>query len=351
MKKVYNILFLLALLLCGACEEDDYNYDNEGWASYLLNIYEVVEESITSESAEIKSTKETSGNDRIDYYAGNGYYYNSSIYSSSNSERIKLYVKESETEPEDLNSFFKGARSVDYVIISDFNIGYSPYSSSNYSNSYTQYINGVDNYIRFRIKDLKPNTTYYCVPYVNDGIADVYGNLLSFKTKEASNNPDPSSRSAIDLGLSVKWANMNLGANNVTEKGDTYQLTNVRKNVYQTKYDEVIKAWDQPWRMPSKEEAEELLDKCTWTFTTKDGIEGYQVKGPNGNTIFFPCTNNTSIDLWTGTYYDYWSSNYYKFYFYSVYLDDNDRIVNMVRKYVSYDDYYENYFIRAVQGK
>ena len=43
-----------------------------------------------------------------------------------------------------------------------------------------------------------------------------------------------------------------------------------------------------PWRMPTKEEIRELLDHCTWNWTTQDGVNGCEVKGPNGNSIFLP---------------------------------------------------------------
>ncbi|WP_455162335.1 hypothetical protein [Tannerella forsythia] len=42
------------------------------------------------------------------------------------------------------------------------------------------------------------------------------------------------------------------------------------------------------WRMPTKEEIRELLDHCTWNWTTQDGVNGCEVKGPNGNSIFLP---------------------------------------------------------------
>lgn len=40
--------------------------------------------------------------------------------------------------------------------------------------------------------------------------------------------------------------------------------------------------------MPSAYEMEELIHKCTWTWTKMKGIEGYKVTGPNGNSIFLP---------------------------------------------------------------
>ena len=43
-----------------------------------------------------------------------------------------------------------------------------------------------------------------------------------------------------------------------------------------------------PWRMPTIDELQELIDNCTWIWTTQDGVNGYQVDGPNGNAIFLP---------------------------------------------------------------
>ena len=40
--------------------------------------------------------------------------------------------------------------------------------------------------------------------------------------------------------------------------------------------------------MPTETEQNELLDNCTWTWTTIKGINGYKVTGPNGNYIFLP---------------------------------------------------------------
>lgn len=40
--------------------------------------------------------------------------------------------------------------------------------------------------------------------------------------------------------------------------------------------------------MPTLDEIKELVNKCDWTWTTQDGINGYEVKGPNDNSIFLP---------------------------------------------------------------
>ena len=46
--------------------------------------------------------------------------------------------------------------------------------------------------------------------------------------------------------------------------------------------------WGDSWRMPTRAEQEELNSKCTWTWTTRNGIKGYKVVGLNGNSIFLP---------------------------------------------------------------
>lgn len=42
------------------------------------------------------------------------------------------------------------------------------------------------------------------------------------------------------------------------------------------------------WRIPSWAEMNELLEECTWEWTTLDGVSGQKVTGPNGNSIFLP---------------------------------------------------------------
>ena len=44
--------------------------------------------------------------------------------------------------------------------------------------------------------------------------------------------------------------------------------------------------------MPTREEFEELIDNCTWEWTSKGGHNGYKVIGPNGNSIFLPAAGD-----------------------------------------------------------
>jgi hypothetical protein len=63
--------------------------------------------------------------------------------------------------------------------------------------------------------------------------------------------------------------------------------------------------------MPTLDEQKELLDYCTWTHSTKNGVVGCTITGPNGNSIFLPAagfkmdTNFESVGeiggIWSST--------------------------------------------------
>ncbi len=69
--------------------------------------------------------------------------------------------------------------------------------------------------------------------------------------------------------------------------------------------------WGGNWRTPTKAEFQELVDYCTftWTATAMEDMYGFQVKGPNGNTIFLLAAGycyktNLKRDLgWEGAYW------------------------------------------------
>lgn len=132
----------------------------------------------------------------------------------------------------------------------------------------------------------------------------------------------------VDLGLSVKWATCNVGASKPEDFGNYYawgetttksSYTESNSKTYGKKmgdiagnssYDAATANWGGSWRMPTKAEMQELIDKCTWTWTTQNGVNGYNVKGPNGNGIFLPaagCRGGSSLDS-AGSGGDYWSS-------------------------------------------
>ena len=80
---------------------------------------------------------------------------------------------------------------------------------------------------------------------------------------------------AVDIGLSVFWADRNVGADTPQAYGDYFSFgTPV--------------PWGGTWRTPTASELEELLNKCSWELTVCEGVNGYKVTGPNGNSIFLP---------------------------------------------------------------
>ena len=66
------------------------------------------------------------------------------------------------------------------------------------------------------------------------------------------------------------------------------------------------------WRTPKLSEWKELQNNCTWTWTTRNGVKGMQVTGPNGKSIFLPAAGRFGSSVtYRGTQGQYWSANYY----------------------------------------
>jgi hypothetical protein len=79
-----------------------------------------------------------------------------------------------------------------------------------------------------------------------------------------------------------------------------------------TDYDAARKVLGSPWRMPTKAEFQELLDKCFFSQVTYKNTTGYLVTGKNGNAIFLPKAGykeeNSSYNgyaYWTSTKFNY----------------------------------------------
>ena len=91
----------------------------------------------------------------------------------------------------------------------------------------------------------------------------------------------------------------------IEKKNGTYVLT--------SRHDAARAHWGGAWRMPTKDEFDNLLSKCDWTWTTRNGKNGYVVRG-RGNyaskSIFLPAVdhgNRTSLNN-AGSLGYYWSS-------------------------------------------
>ena len=153
----------------------------------------------------------------------------------------------------------------------------------------------------------------------------------------------------VDLGLSsgTMWATCNLGASTPKDYGDYYawgetepnssdyginnykwSLNGDHKNM--TKYctdenlgkldnkiqleledDAAYVNWGGDWRMPTKEQIQELLDECTYERTTQKGVSGVLITSKtNGNSIFMPAGGYRSLfSNYINQHCVYWSSS------------------------------------------
>ena len=164
----------------------------------------------------------------------------------------------------------------------------------------------------------------------------------------------------VDLGLSVKWATCNVGASSPSAYGDyyawgetstksSYTWVNYRFRTNGDSY-EIVKfskynnqsdrgsvdnrttlelsddvarqKWGGSWRMPTITEFQELIDNCTWTWTTMNGVNGYKVTGKKSGftdrSIFLPAAGYRYAEYRDGTNLSYagergyyWSSSLY----------------------------------------
>ncbi len=189
---------------------------------------------------------------------------------------------------------------------------------------------------------------------------------------------------AVDLGLPSgrKWATFNLGAIAPEDYGDYYAwgetepdsdyswasyqwcdngngsvLTRYNTKGYGTvdhrtdficygyEDDAARASWGDGWRMPTIDEWQELIDNCTSTWTTRNGVTGDLLTGPNGNSIFLPAAGyrRNSNSYRVGTTCDYWSSSLDK------YTPTGAMGLNVSANDMSYDGYYHRYLGLAVR--
>lgn len=217
------------------------------------------------------------------------------------------------------------------------------------------------------ISSLNTNTTYYYVACANIEDVMFYGEVHSFTTSDYI---------AVDMGVSVKWCSVNLGSNTPEDYGDYYAWGDVEPyyleghslddpcnswksgktgynwasykwangsgkkitKYYTTQANDTDHYWagsgapdnkfkldpeddaahvklGGDWRMPTREEWQELVDNCSHSVTTLNGINGLLfTSNSTGNSIFLPLAGYRSdTDLTTQTNNaKYWSSSVYR---------------------------------------
>jgi len=134
----------------------------------------------------------------------------------------------------------------------------------------------------------------------------------------------------VDLGLpsGTRWATCNVGASTPTAYGNYYAWgeTTTKSSYTSDNYtyssnpttlpssaDAATSNWGSGWRMPTQTEMQELINNCTVTWTTQNGVNGRLFTGSNGNSIFLPAAGyRYDSELYVaGSYGNYWSSSLY----------------------------------------
>lgn len=138
----------------------------------------------------------------------------------------------------------------------------------------------------------------------------------------------PDTAKAVDLGLSVKWGDMNFGATSAEKAGyyvgwgdatglNTSTLLNYFPVLHPTadiingQYDIVHVLWGGKWRMPSTSEVKELIEKCDWAYdATRKGWIVASKSDPT-KSIFLPLAGQRSGETVTadGTSGAYWTGS------------------------------------------
>ena len=128
-------------------------------------------------------------------------------------------------------------------------------------------------------------------------------------------NEDNADSDFVNLGLSVRWASNNLNVDQIGAYFKGVVINNLKEwdSIPQdfggTSYDPASIASNYKLRMPTRNEWEELINKCKWEWGKKGNIPGYTIIGTNGNKIFLPlvggywsCTIKAS-DVLMSTYH------------------------------------------------
>ena len=130
------------------------------------------------------------------------------------------------------------------------------------------------------------------------------------------NEPDnPDNHEYVDLGLpsGTLWATCNVGTSGYTkyctDSLQGYKGFTDGKIELEPADDAATANWGAVARMPSLEQFQELVEKCSWQWTQRNGVYGQLGIGPNGNTIFLPAAGLRSHSslLEEGSWCLYWS--------------------------------------------
>lgn len=137
----------------------------------------------------------------------------------------------------------------------------------------------------------------------------------------------PKGHEAVDLGSSngVLWATCNVGAKDSKDAGDFFAWGETETKDSYTNYNYTYKdnpkvlplandaahvQWGENWRMPTKEEFDELRTQCKWNSDVQYGtLSGYEVKSnKTGNSIYLPAAGTFVEQRFNNQEGWYWAS-------------------------------------------
>ena len=313
---------------------------NYGWDGYCdgyyslgnLQGYNYYQEAYIN----IKTGNESLSNDGGVFQADK-LYVSSSIFVKDKTTRMSLYLVDAEFrryanipsgEDVDLDAYFVNTTTNQKYHIATWSV-------SNMINTET------GSYV-YRNKSFTPTMpvgTYYVQFYSMNGSGKQIPITISNQRKLIDVVSTEITKEYVDLGLPSRtlWANLNLGAKRPEDVGfyyawaetngtksqyitDTYKYYN--SNGEWTKYnsndgltkleacdDAVVASWGSDWVTPTYTQMSELVNKCTWTYTWQNGVKGYEVVGPNGNSIFIPFSGVLGSNYTEDDYCGYWTSS------------------------------------------
>lgn len=166
---------------------------------------------------------------------------------------------------------------------------------------------------------LEPGTTYYYRAYAYMAGTKYNGEVRSFVTPDLQ----VSKTNLVDLGVSVKWASNNMGANSPEIAGTALQQCYAFENFNNDRWDEVVSLYysintgkpsyfpndvdDDNWlgtrdydvvtrtmgsgyRIPTEDEWRELEEWCYWKNGVYNGVKGFYIsdREDGTNVIFLP---------------------------------------------------------------
>ena len=204
-------------------------------------------------------------------------------------------------------------------------------------------------------------TVYYQLKTVAkanlNGLEYITSDIATISFSSVSSKPE-----AIDLGLSVLWADRDLGAENYWQHGVNVVWGDISgvssssqecvgkyppENISGTKYDIATAVLGNGWRLPTKDEINDLIKACTTSRCTVRDISGINFIAENGNHIFIPTEiSNYNFDseksYWSGTLNTVSNSSAYRMRLY--YSDDYNE-----KSQINAKDIDCRYFIRPVK--